>query len=153
MLFAWKNDIIKFPHMEAEHSTALIVSCAPKYPRETWPISSVQSHFHTWKLKMQLLLSYPQIQQFMEQHDPPPLDSYLCKEWCKNDRNTMAINGLFISDIRLEHVADAKTTHEMWRSILVVLERHTVRNLLPARPKKSIPLTWLERRKCYPLQT
>lgn len=92
-----------------------------------------ESNFHTWKLKIQLLLSYRELEQFIEQHDPHPPDSDLWKEWRKKDRKTMAIIGLSLCDIPLEHVADAETAHGVWRCIPDVFERHTMLNLLTAR--------------------
>lgn len=90
------------------------------------------SNFHSWKQKIQLLLSLRELDDFIHD-DPPSIDSDNYRDWCKNDRKAMAHIGLSLSDHHLEHVRDVSTAKEMWLCILNIFERHTLLNKLAAR--------------------
>ena len=91
------------------------------------------SNFHAWKRKIQLLLAYRDLEDYI--HDDRPMDEVSQTKWDRGDRKAQAVIGLSLSDEHLEHVSEATTAKEMWQAILNVFERHTLLNKLAARRK------------------
>ena len=91
------------------------------------------SNFHTWKRKIQLLLAYRDLEDYI--HDDRPTDEAAQTKWDRGDRKAQAVIGLSLSDEHLEHVSDATSAKEMWHALLNVFERHTLLNKLAARRK------------------
>ena len=91
------------------------------------------SNFHSWKRKIQLLLAYRDLEDYI--HDDRPLDEESQKKWDRGDRKAQAVIGLSLSDEHLEHVSDVSSAKNMWNTLLNVFERHTLLNNLAARRK------------------
>ena len=93
-----------------------------------------EDNFHTWKTRIQLVLSLKEVDNFVTD-DPPKneSDSTAYSEWRKNDLKAKAIIGLTLSDSYLEQVQHAETAKQMWKLICDIFEKHTLLNKLAAR--------------------
>ena len=91
------------------------------------------TNFHSWKRKIQLLLAYRDLEDYI--HEDRPTDPDAQQKWDRGDRKAQAVIGLSLSNEHLEHVSDVSSAKEMWHTILDVFERHTLLNKLAARRK------------------
>ena len=92
-----------------------------------------EDNFHTWKTRIQLVLSLKEVDSYISDH-PPDRESDSYSDWRKGDLKAKALIGLTLSDSHLEQVqhADISAKH-MWTLICDIFEKHTLLNKLAAR--------------------
>ena len=92
------------------------------------------SNFHVWKQKVQLILSFRELDDHIadEPAPPPPDDS---EKWSKDDAKAKAIIGLSISDDHLQLTGDCESALELWKSIIDLYQRKTLLNKVLIRRK------------------
>lgn len=89
-------------------------------------------YFHSWQLKVVLILSLKEFEVFLTPH-PLPNDSKEPKLWQRQDGKAMALVDLSLSEIHLSHTKGATTAHGIWKRIINMHEQHTILNQLAAR--------------------
>lgn len=92
-------------------------------------------NFYVWKQKIKLVLSFRELDEFIDANVAPPTSEPDLRSWTSKDNKAMAIIGLSLSDSHLEHVGEVKSALEMWKTIMDIFERHTLLNKLNARRK------------------
>ena len=90
------------------------------------------NNFHVWKQKVELVLAFRELEDFITEQTPPTDSDELLK-WKKKDAKAKAVIGLTISDEHLDHVRDTETAFDMWNAILNIFQRRTLLNKLRAR--------------------
>lgn len=92
------------------------------------------SNFHVWKQKVQLILSFRELEDHItdEPASSAPDDS---EKWSKDDAKAKAIIGLSISDDHLQLTGDCESALELWKSILDLYQRKTLLNKVLIRRK------------------
>lgn len=89
-------------------------------------------NFHVWKSRIQLVLSFKELDEYIED-DPPEPESDNYRKWRRGDNKAKAVIGLTLSDTHLEQVHHAQTAKDMWKMIIDIFEKHTLLNKLAAR--------------------
>ena len=92
----------------------------------------VDSNFHVWKQKVELVLGDRELIEHILDSDKPEDASELA-QWKKNDAKAKAVIGLTLSNDLLEHVRGIETAYEMWEAITDLFQRRTLLNSLSAR--------------------
>lgn len=91
------------------------------------------SNFHIWKQKIDLILTYREVDEVASQDNPHKSGTPEFKKWTQLDKQARALIGLSLSDEMLEHVRGASTAKQMLDDIHNVFQRHTLLNKLRAR--------------------
>ena len=98
------------------------------------------SNYHVWKEHIESVLCLKDLDIYIEE-DPPVVEgapdvvqarSELAI-WRRGDRKAKAIIRLALSDAHVEHTRDIETAKEVWASICIFFERHSLLNKLAAR--------------------
>ena len=95
-----------------------------------------EDNFHTWKTRIQLVLSLKEVDSYILNDDPArDADDYpaLHAEWRKGDQKAKAMIGLTLSDAHLEQIQHDITAKQMWNMICDIFEKHTLLSKLAAR--------------------
>ena len=90
-----------------------------------------ENNFHIWKIRIQQLLCYRELDDFLV--DDPPEDPAELLMWRKNDHKAKCLIGMSISDSYIEQIAHGDTAKTQWQLILNIFEKHTLLNKLSAR--------------------
>lgn len=90
-------------------------------------------NLRTWKQKVRLILSYGDLEYYINISFTVPSDPDEAKERGRQDLKTQAIIGLSLSDQYLSHVSGVSRAQKMWKSILDLFESHTLLNMLRSR--------------------
>eukprot|EP00171_Calliarthron_tuberculosum_P000924 IDg924t1 len=89
-------------------------------------------NFHSWKYRVELVLSIRDIIQYI-QDDPPLPDSDEYRTWAKGDVKARATIGITLNDEHMEQVLHCKSARDMWQTLCDIFEKHTLLNKLAAR--------------------
>lgn len=81
-------------------------------------IDKLTTSIFSWKHKVQLVLSYRELDEYIGEKFSPPTDPDESFNWHRSDRMAMVIIGLSLSDLHLNHFGGITCAHAMWRSIL-----------------------------------
>ena len=70
--------------------------------------------FHTWKIKIQLLLVEKDLWDIVNETIQKPVDADKITKWTTKDHRASALIGLGLSDAYLHHIDLSKTSKEIW---------------------------------------
>ena len=93
-----------------------------------------EDNFHTWKTKINFVLTIKDLDEVLEQNKPDENDRGY-NIWKSNDKKARAIIGLSLSDTILQQVQHAESAKLMFKAICDIFEKHTLLNKLNARRK------------------
>lgn len=81
------------------------------------------------------MLSITEVDEFIDNDFKPPTDEAARRLRTKTDREAMALIGMYLSDLHLEHVSGVTTALQMWKAVMDIFERHVLLKTLGARRK------------------
>lgn len=93
------------------------------------------TNFHIWKVKIRMLLSIRELDQYLDDIQPPAVSDPIYKKWSTNDKKATAFIVLSLSTGHFEQVQHASLAKEMWNLVCDIYEKHALLNQLAARRK------------------
>ncbi len=91
------------------------------------------TNFHLWKVKMRMILSIKELDEFIDSKKIPSPNDNAYIEWNRKDKKARAFIGLSLSNRHFEQVQHAATASEMWNQVCNIYEKQTLLNRLSAR--------------------
>lgn len=92
-----------------------------------------ESNSHVWKQKINLILTYREVDSVRFQPNTFQEGSPEYLQWIQCDKLASAVTGLSLSDDMLEHVRGVTSGKEMYEYICILFQRHTLLYKLRAR--------------------
>ncbi len=93
------------------------------------------SNFHIWKVKIKMVLSLRELDNLLDENNPPNPDHASYAAWIVKDKKARAPIGLSLSNSHFEQVQHSSSAKSMWNLICDIYERHTLLNQLAAQRK------------------